>query len=527
MELFYLVAGCLLAAALAGVWVFRSSAQLPAFDRLAAALIPVSGTFLVIQTVLTLSQGRFFLWNDVRLARGLALAYGYKLYYDAQGGPIIGTLHAPLGYAVYTGLSLLHSPSLVLLAGCTLSASLVFGPIAWVVLRMASPRRPLWTFRILLFLGCSLMVFRSAGLNYSAFRIHADAAALGFGAMAASFLCRWDGERPWRDLMLSAGFAVLSCWSKQTLAPLVVALPAFVWMAGGFRQVCKYVVCLTGAGAAISALVLAAFWPPQSLWFNIIVVPASQPRGERGNLMRSLSLLSSENLLPVTVIVFLVLSVFFFEDHARTGLRLLLAEQPWLVFTFVAVGMVPTFVAGELKVGGDVNHLSLVSYFVLLAAGAGLAAHLGAGEGARAGALRSATRIFSTIFVLVGMYRMPLLLLDMIGPQAVVANSSQAAYNYEKAHAGVAYFPFNPLAALLASGKLYHSDIGLMDRQLSGFGIDQEQFRKYVPRDFQMVAIPPGAPATTKILAQELQGFTRAPGTGDLAGWIVYQRPAR
>ena len=33
-----------------------------------------------------------------------------------------------------------------------------------------------------------------------------------------------------------------------------------------------------------------------------------------------------------------------------------------------------------------------------------------------------------------------------------------------------------------------------MDRELSGYGIGDEQFRKYVPRDFRTVAVPPDAP---------------------------------
>ena len=121
MRFFYLAAGLLSIAAFAGIWLYRRAARLPAFDRLLAALIPVSGAYLLIQTAVMVTKGPFWFWNDVRLARGVELAYGYKLYYDAHGGPINGTLHAPLGYAVFTGLGVLTSPTVAIVAGCTLS----------------------------------------------------------------------------------------------------------------------------------------------------------------------------------------------------------------------------------------------------------------------------------------------------------------------------------------------------------------------------------------------------------------------
>jgi hypothetical protein len=527
MELFYFTGAFLLAAAVIAVWIFRRPSQLSVFDRFTAALIPLSGASLLVEIAAEVSRGPFWLWNDVRLARGVALGYGYKMYYDGHGGPIIGTMHAPLGFAVYIWIGLLRNPTLALLAGCTLSALFIFGPMAWVLLR-ANPTRPSsWKWRILLFLGCSLMAFFSAGLTYSAFRIHADAAALGFAAMAAAFLYFGDRERTWRDLGLSAACAVLSVWSKQTLVPLLVALPAFVWMCEGTRQLCRYLTCLAVAGAAISALMLAAFGPLQPMWFNMFVVPMREPHLPEKNVLQKFWQLGTENLLPAAIILFLLLLPAFISDGgSRPDRGRFLAEHRWLVFGFVGIAMFPTFVAGILKVGGDINHLSLVSLFMLLAAGTGLGAHLGELEAARPEILRGAARTFTIIFVLIGMLRTPIAMFSVAGSRPLRTNSSESAYRFEKAHPGEAYFPFNPLAVLLASGKLYHSDIGLKDRELSGYGIGGEQFRRYAPRDYRMIAIPTGAPRLTAILTQELEGSVRTRGTGDLAGWAVYRFPS-
>ncbi len=298
---------------------------------------------------------------------------------------------------------------------------------------------------------------------------------------------------------------------------------------------------------------------------RLFVVPMREPHLPRKIVLQKLWLMGTENLLPAAVILFLILHIVLSKARVRTGFSRFLAENRWLVFTFVAVAMLPTFVAGVTKVGGDVNHLSLISYFVLLSAGAGLGAYAekeaqaeaagrgrrqrpqaeAAGRGRRqrpqaeaAGRGRrqrpqaeaagpgGAARIFTIVFVLIGMLRMPVALFSAIGFPALRANPSQVAWTFEKAHPGVAYFPFNPLAVLLASGTLYHSDIGLKDRELSGFGIDAEQFSKYVPQAYSIVAIPKGAPAITTILRDEVQGFDKIRGTGELAGWTVYRRAA-
>ena len=151
--------------------------------------------------------------------------------------------------------------------------------------------------------------------------------------------------------------------------------------------------------------------------------------------------------MPVIVILFVLFHIAFFEPRSGKGFRRAVAEHRWLVFLCVALSMAPTLVAAILKVGGALNHLSLVSWFVLLAVGAGLGTHLpaarlrGDSEEERIGSMTNAARILTALVVLVGMYRMPFTLAGIDSSPSLWTNSSQVAYNYEKAHPGVAYFP--------------------------------------------------------------------------------------
>ncbi len=514
----------LVASAFASIWLFRRYNQWALFDRFMAALVPVCGVFFVVQTAAAVRSVPFWTWNDLRLARGFALAYGYKLYYDAQSGPVVGTLHAPLGYLIYASLAFIKSPTIALIAGSLTSALLVFGPIAWILLKAPSPNGKVWMLRLFIFLGSALMVFRSSGLIYSAFRIHTDAAALGFGAAATAVLYRGKPRSSLKSLLLSAVFAVASVWSKQTMAPLLIALLAFVWIVDGAPQFWRYLLCLLGSGLTISVLLVAALRPFQAMWFNMFVVPSHQPYGTPEQLVRSLSLLSAESLPCMLIITFLVLYSLFYGQKPLQSPREIVANNRWLIFAMVAVSMIPTFVLGSMKVDGDVNHISLIAYFVTICASAGLSSYLTQHEPNRDTPMKNAAKILATILMLVGLARMPLSLFDLRKSRDLAGNPSQIAYNYEKAHPGVAYFPWNPLAVLLAGGKLYHGDVALIDRELAGFGLNREQFQRHIPKDARLVAFPPDARPFSAILNDHLRGFEPAPGTVELPGWTVFQR---
>jgi hypothetical protein len=103
----------------------------------------------------------------------------------------------------------------------------------------------------------------------------------------------------------------------------------------------------------------------------------------------------------------------------------------------------------------------------------------------------------------------------------VRTSATQVAYNYERQHPGRAYFPVNPLAALLAEGRLTHLDAALFDRELAGFPINAEQFAAGLPSGYQLVAYPPGHAPRAAVLRELLKDkpLVEEPG---LEGWSVY-----
>jgi hypothetical protein len=104
----------------------------------------------------------------------------------------------------------------------------------------------------------------------------------------------------------------------------------------------------------------------------------------------------------------------------------------------------------------------------------------------------------------------------------VRTSATQVAYNYERQHPGRAYFPFNPLASLLAEGKLTHFDPALLDREIAGYRISAEQLAAGLPASCELVAFPPRHQPSAAILRELVKDkpLVEEPG---LEGWRVYR----
>lgn len=195
----------------AGVWVFRRLSGRERSLRWLAAAFPVVFLCFVIQMATSILRTPFFVWNDIRLARTVALLHAYRLYSGPDASsPIIGTLHVPLSHLLYLPVGMIKDPTLAILAGSGVSCLLVFGPLTWLHLqgRGASLRVLLLSSYALL--ACGFVIQQNPGMRYCAFNIHTDAAALGFATLAAGILYRSVDQRSSKPLMLSAVLAVLS-----------------------------------------------------------------------------------------------------------------------------------------------------------------------------------------------------------------------------------------------------------------------------------------------------------------------------
>jgi len=78
---------------------------------------------------------------------------------------------------------------------------------------------------------------------------------------------------------------------------------------------------------------------------------------------------------------------------------------------------------------------------------------------------------------------------------------------YELRHPGRAYFPYTPLATLLASGRVYHVDFSVYDREIAGYPLTSHQFAAGLPSGFEVVAIPPGVSRRSSALRRMLERY--------------------
>jgi hypothetical protein len=484
-----------------------------AIDRSLAIVAPIIAILLlanllagVLQSVATRR------WNDPRLARGIALWYGYRLYpgHDARE-PIIGTMHGPVPHLLYSGLAFLKDPTLLLIAGCALSCVLYFGSVLWLHLRAGEMLAGVYGF-----FACSALLLASRGGRFSGFRVHVDALALCCAVLAAGFVA-WGWPLRARTITASAILAMLAVASKQTMAPVAVALPCFVWVTDGRRAFSRYVTVQIAASAAILAAMLALFWSPRDLLFNTFALALGQPRSAAivSRIIQGLVQLRIE--LAVAVAPLILLAAFVALDSG--SIREKIARHRWLVFLWMAALQLPIELRAWTTDGGADNHLGVVTLFVALATTLGLVElwktdapgkHPWTGIAAR--------------MLLIGML---LAVLTLPGDifrdlRMVRTSSTQVAYNYERRHPGQIYFPLNPLAVLLAEGKLTHLDDALVGREWAGFPITWEQLAAGLPSDYELVAYPPDQFPHAEILKRLVQDkpLVQVP---ELQGWHVYR----
>ncbi len=492
--------------------------DLPALDRVVLAVTPPALAVLVVESLPELVR---VLEDDMCASRtvpALALARGVPIYAGPTGVPIIDFMYGPIAAVAFLPVALAGTPSGVLAIALATNALWFFTPMLLCLAAAGVPGRIVATTGVLF----GFLVLWDPGLLFSALTIHADAPALGLSALACAPLVRRTTPPAAHALALSALCAALAVWAKQTSVPLVVAIPLWLWLVDGRRTAVAWVGWLAGIGVVLTAILLARFGIAD-LWFNMVTLPGRMPWYDE----------ATQGKWPAAVRSFHLL-----VDQARWTLLLLAAiagagardarwleTHRWALLVLVGLLGAPMAVLGGAKVGGYLNTHSVTNYFLAGAVVCGLA------RLAASASVVGRLLLLGLVVALPATWVANPLARAQVSPavarlRAWSANPQEQAFAFARAHPGAVLLPWNPLASLLADGRVWNNEIGAWNRDLAGVPIGDAQWRGTLPPGARWLAHRPPRHAFTLLpppngRTPEYATPVQVPG---LEGWTVLER---
>jgi hypothetical protein len=518
----WLIGTLLLLGAAVGLFIYRRLSTRTVLDRLITAFMPTLGVTLGLRLVLEITARPWKEWDPVRLTPVFALWHGYPLYPTSATGPALSYCYGPVSALAYLPVVVTSTPTAALLSAATMTVLFMLGPLLFLYLdrRIVGPQR---IDGVLAFMAVAGIVFVTPGLKYSLLSPAHDAVALGLGAVATTVLCRRRTTDGASSLALSSVAAILAVWSKQTMVPLLVALPIYVLVVEGARTCFRYVLFLGTVGVLVSLLFVTAFdW--NGLLLNMFEIPSRHLYNK--SLHVALGAFQLQILFSGLPVTLMGAAVLYVRSRATgSGRHDQTPWGPWLAFVLVGVLQIPLALLAFAKVGGDVNAFSIPLYN--LAIGTVLLLLGLHAPRSRAQAPVVAPSIGK-------LWLLALSLLTLVPSRGVAhelaathANPSEAAFAFERRHPGRAYFPWNMLSVVMANGKVYDAEDGLISHtRMAGLPVSIEQFRARLPPHAKLLALPPNYPVrwTRGFILEQLPEFRRSVTVSELPGWTCLKR---
>jgi hypothetical protein len=480
--------------------------------------MPVLWCLFAMEVFAGILKAPTFIWNEIRLSRSMALLQGFPLYPGEHDlGPIIGTLHPPISHYLFLPAAAIHDPTASIVAGSLLACMVVFSALGFALIRSAPPVSWRWAITAGSFLFCGFLIVQSEGTFNTAFSIHTDAAALAFATIA----CTFAGSRnrmTTASLWMSAAACALAIASKQTIAPVVLAVSLYIAITEGGKRFALFLLASTVTGGSLLAFLLSIL-SARAFLFNTLMLAAHRPlKPDYRQILAGAYRMGRLEALPALLPLLFLAIWSWMRERPRREIRRFLAANPWIVFLLASAALIPVSMKAIMTVGADVNHLGFVLYFLFVAAGLAIQQYFTDANPAA----RLSSRLFLTTGILVSLA--PGMILTVPASlRNLKANASQTAHTYNLRHPGVTYFPHNPMTSLLADGKLYDLDMALYDREIAGYPLTPQQLQSGLPHTLILVALPPGEEIQSTALQGLLAGFVRITDP-ELPGWTVYRR---
>jgi len=493
----------ILSLALAGRLFLRSK-DLSATERLARSLLPPALLTTVGVFAKFILLAPFWDRNASRLVGAFCFKLGLPLYPSPDSGAVQSMNYPPLAAILFWPATLFSTPTHALLAGALLTIFYFYAPVLCVFYYYGKhpPEKNSGSWISIFFLAFVMICLNTTSLSYSGFRLHADAPALGLGALACLFCSTGS-------LFASALCAASAIWTKQSLVPLLIALPFYVSIARGGKVALRYSVQLTSVLALFLLLTLTHV-KAGDLLFNLIYISRKPWAGPIGNLLplQWREMFLQHLLLPIMLFAFGRPAISFRDWRSW------ITNNPWTLWVIVAFAMTPVALMNRCTAGGDVNAFSLASYYLTIGAFVLLLSHW------------ENRRIALCLVALLCVTELPALFhFGLAGIlNGLPANPQEVAFNYARAHPGDAYFPWNPLSTLMAEGKLYHFEPAVTDWALAGHPLSEDHYNRYIPAAARIIAYPADNEFTHETTLKRLPQFNQRTDVQDLPGWMVYRR---
>lgn len=468
-------------------------------------------------------------WSNCRLAPAIAWIKGYPLYGHPGEMPMLVQMYGPVSAMVYVISALADRPTTAVLLGAVINSLFYVLPAAWFLHRARGREPALFTWAalaiFLLFSGRQFILKEASTL------VTIDAPAIGLAVCAMAMLARRGEGNIFGRGLLCGLVAGLSVWTKLTFAPIPAAMILYVLMTDGLRPTLRFAGGMFIGGVAITSLVFVAFG--SALFVQNIVIPSRQhwqwQRLSPAEAYFHAIALMWRNSQPVgwMTLVGLILAVRW-PGQTENRWRQWARQNPWLLPLMAALAIVPTAALAYVKFGGSWNNAVASCYLAFLAMLAALSGACASGaDSPRLGAPTRLRRVAIVTLLLLGCWMGPAsataLRDGLLAWKNIYNNPTEAAFEFARQHPGEIYLPNMPLATLMSEGKLYHFDAALESLQVAGFGLTEDQVRRYLPAEMRAIVYP--QTSVVPPVLHQLREFSQHSRDPALPGWVVLVRP--
>jgi hypothetical protein len=398
-------------------------------------------------------------WNDVRLAPTFALREGINPYPLLNEGPLFTWIYGPVGLFLNLPATFGDSAVSALQITCLINLVIVFAPVAIV------------------FFASSELGLRGIGLTVLALaltimlmpqtiRYHvADHSAIAFGLLSCWCLARPEGPNRFQ-VAVAAACCAFAVWSKQIAICLVPAHIAFLAWSGARRAAIQYGVCFAVFAGGLGAMFAARFGF-QNLWLNLISIPEQIPWAEFSAKLRT-----RPREVDVQVFATLLSLPILWLLRPRAALSRGEGESDRFLRIAVLAGiaMLPAGLASFFKTGGSTNSLHGLAYLVPAAVLYWLSRE-------KIGTPTGAVRVLGALLVALAVRAVEL---STIPPQPFTRHL-EAAAAMTTSTAGAFWFPQHPVLNFYTTGRLWHSEDGILTRYITGHGQSPDELQRHLP----------------------------------------------